>query len=186
LPEVGLDPEPPFLWGSVVPCQDTGVYVVELPEALRKAPIDASLVASWLSFVGTITIDGQPASRSSLVARLSEFWLPSQRIIYVGRTSRPLRPRIGEYARTRLGKRSPHHGGSWVKTLSVLPDCTVWAAATDRYVEAEAELLQAFRRRVPDSEAQGLYDPTRVLPFANLEDEWKIPKLHGIRGAVAR
>ena len=44
-------------------------------------------------------------------------WLPSEPVIYIGKTDRPIRKRLGEFRRHRCGDTSPHAGGQVVKLL---------------------------------------------------------------------
>ncbi len=173
-------------WCDPVPSRRTGVYVIETAATYVLAPIDRAAVAAWLCFVPTVTVDGRPANVAALATRLAGFWLPSRRVIYIGRTSQPLGKRIGQFYRTPLGKRSPHAGGHWVKTLTVLPACRVWWAETDEFERIEGDLFQAFAAMVPAADIRRLYDSSLVLPFANLEDEHKLRKLHGVGRSVLR
>jgi hypothetical protein len=162
------------------------VYVVETEHSHAAAPIDPGAISAWLNRVSTLAIDGRRPTATELTARLAAFWLPSRRIVYIGRSSRPLVDRVGEFYVTRLGNRSPHAGGHWLKTLLVLPQCRIWWASTPAFLAAEGHLFRAFAMTVPDAEAQKLYDSSLVLPFANLEDERKVRKSHGIRGSKLR
>jgi hypothetical protein len=169
-----------------VPSISTGVYIVETDQSYTAAPIDPAAVSGWLNRVSTLTLDGQRPSPSELTTRLATFWLPSRRIVYIGRSSRPLERRVQEFYGTPLGNRSPHAGGHWLKTLSVLAQSRVWWAPTPDFLAAEGQLFTAFARTVSDAEARSLYDPVLVLPFANLENERKLRKIHGIGGAKLR
>jgi hypothetical protein len=132
-----------------------------------------------------MTLDGHTPSVDDLVGRLSAFWLPSQTIVYIGCTTVPLSHRVAAYYKTPLGDRSPHRGGYWVKTLSVLDRCWVtWAIDEEDPEKAEGRLLNAFPPAVPDAEALALHDRSRVLPFANLRDARRVAKNHGLRGAT--
>jgi hypothetical protein len=162
------------------------VYIVEAQRSYAAAPIDRAAVSAWLSRVSTLTLDGRRPTASELVARLAASWMPSRRIVYIGRSSRPLVDRVREFYGTPLGNRSPHAGGHWLKTLSMLPHCHVWWASTPAFLAAEGQLFGAFATTVPDAEAQALHDPTLVLPFGNLENEHKVRKNHGIRGSKLR
>lgn len=59
----------------------------------------------------------------------------------------------------------------------------MWSAATGDYDEAERELLDDFRRTVPAAERHALHDPGLVLPFANLQNGYRVRKHHGIGGS---
>ena len=180
LRSVGLDPLGPVLWGESVASVKTGVYVVELDRTYDAAPIDQGAVMDWITSFPAMRLDGRRPSIEALAGRLADFWIPSRSIIYIGCTMGPLHERVDAYYRTRLGERSPHRGGYWVKTLSVLTQCRVWWAKTEQPRDAEDQLLEAFGRTVPDVEAQALHDPLHVYPFANLEDARKVRKDHGL------
>lgn len=186
LAAVGLPIGRSVAWGAAVPSDSTGVYIVEIDRGYTTAPIDLAAASGWLNRVPTLTLDGQRPTSSELAARLAAFWLPSRRIVYIGRSSRPLVRRVQEFYGTPLGNRSPHAGGHWLKTLSVLAQSRVWWAPTLDFLAAEGRLFTAFAGTVPDAEARSLYDPALVLPFANLENERKIRKIHGIGGAKLR
>jgi hypothetical protein len=186
LAAAGLPVGGSVLWGATVPSSSTGVYVVETGRSHTAAPIDPAAISAWLDRVSTLTVDGRRPTAGELIARLGAFWLPSRRIVYIGRSSRPLVDRVREFYGTPLGNRSPHAGGHWLKTLLVLPQCRVWWASTPAFLAAEGQLFTAFAATVPDAEAQALHDPTLVLPFGNLENEHKVRKNHGIRGSKLR
>jgi hypothetical protein len=183
LRRAGLQPEGPVTWGTPPPTRAPGIYVVELPAPLARAPLDPAVIARWRRRVPTITVDGRPTNAATIAARLAAFWLPSATVLYVGQASRTVRGRVGDYYATPLGDRRPHAGGHWIKTLTCLPDCLVWSAATDDYDTAERDLLDAFARTLPAAERRALHDPWLVLPFANLQDGRRARKAHGIGGA---
>lgn len=170
-------------WGKPVLTRAPGIYVVELPAALEVAPIALSAVGAWIRRVPTITVDGSPTTGVALAARLADFWVPSATVVYIGQASGPVQGRVAAYYRTPLGNRSPHAGGHWIKTLSCINECLVWSAATDDFDVAERELLDDFTRTVPAAERRALYDPSPVLPFANLKNGHGQVKAHGIGGA---
>lgn len=183
LRRVGLRPEGPVPWGSPALTRAPGIYIVELPTALEAAPVALSAVRAWIRRVPTITVDGSPTTGPALAARLGAFWLPSATILYIGQASGPVQGRVRAYYRTPLGDRSPHAGGHWIKTLACLADCVVWSAATDDFDQAERDLLDEFSRTVPAAERRALFDPTLVLPFANLKNGHGKVKAHGILGS---
>jgi hypothetical protein len=96
-----------------------------------------------------------------------------------------LAKRVGQYYLTALGARSPHAGGWFLETLSVLPDLHVYYASCADPSEAEQRILAAFRSSVSEPSRAALHDPERPLPFANLEWPPGTYKRHGIKGAKA-
>jgi hypothetical protein len=168
------------------PTRDPGIYLVELRAPLPVAPVDLGAIARWRQRVPTITVDGRRATAEAIAQRLASFWIPSATVLYIGQASGTVRGRVGAYYGTPLGDRSPHSGGHWIKTLSVLPECLVWSAVTEDFDRLEAELLDDFARTVPAAERRALHDPVLVLPFANLQDGNRARKAHGIgRSRVA-
>jgi hypothetical protein len=179
LRSVGLDPQGPVTWGTPVPESGPGVYVIETPTALDDAPLDETVIAGWLRRVPGLTVDGVRPTPSVLAARLASFWIPDERIVYIGLAGTSVAKRVGQYYRTPLGDPRPHAGGHWLKTLVNLDELRVWWAATDAPAGMEDALLTAFAASVRGR--SGL-----VLPFANLETAQKVRKPHGIRGSKLR
>jgi len=123
--------------------------------------------------------DGQAATVENLRARLDSFWIPGETVVYIGKATRSLATRIGQYYRTPLGDRAPHAGGHWIKTLSILDDLRVtWAEAEDPST-SEDDLLRAFAELVSKEAAANL-PAGPILPFANLEIAGGVRKAHGI------
>jgi hypothetical protein len=111
-----------------------------------------------------------------LQRRLSAFWFPDEVILYVGladasdrRAGRELPERIRDYARTKLGAKSPHSGGWPLLTLNCLSDLHVHYAYCSSVVQAEEDCLRRFAEHVSPASRALLHDRVRVMPFANLE-----------------
>lgn len=183
LRRAGLQPKGPVAWMEPPPTRHPGIYVVELRAPLPVAPLDARAIATWRRRVPTITVDGARATADTLATRLASFWIPSATVLYIGQASGTVQGRVGDYYGTPLGDRSPHAGGHWIKTLSVLAECLVWSAATNDFGRVEEGLLDDFARTVPTAERRALHDPSLVLPFANLQDGRRVRKAHGIGGS---
>lgn len=184
LRSVGLVVDGPVTWAQPVRSARPGVYVVELPAALEKAPIDHNALRTWIERVPTLLLDGERPTPHELATRLTAFWYPDETILYIGRTNRSLRGRLAAYYKTPLGDPRPHAGGSWLKALRDVPHLLVWWAETDADEESEDALLTAFERSVDPAVLEGLYDPTVVVPFANLQTASGLRKDHGISGAL--
>lgn len=145
------------------------------------APVDRCAVAGWLARVPGLKLDGQSEPSPDEVARrLGEFWLCDESILYIGKAGVSLRDRVGAYYRTPLGNRSPHKGGHWIKTLSILRETFVHYAETPRPEESECHLLRVFTSRVTTKAKGHLRDPDRPFPFANLEFPKGNRKKHGL------
>jgi transcription elongation factor GreA len=179
----GLVADGPVRWGSRVPARGPGVYVVELPEPLAKPPVDHRALRDWIDRVPTLELDGHRPTPHELAARLEGFWLPSETVVYVGRTSASLAGRLAAFYGTPLGDPRPHAGGHWLKTLSILDRLLLWWAETDAPEEYEDALLTAFSSGI-DGAGLGLDDPSPVLPFANLQTALGVRKQHGISGSL--
>ena len=119
----GLMPDGPVTWGQPVRSRAPGIFVVELTAGTESAPIDSRAVLAWLQRAPGLLLDGERPAQSALAARLASFWLPRQRVLYVGRTSKSLGGRVGAAYATRLGDRKPHPGGHWLKTLRASTGC---------------------------------------------------------------
>ncbi len=180
---VGLLADGPTLLGRPVRASGPGVYLVELERPLASAPIDAASVGTWLVRVPGLKLDGEPPTSRRLAARLSAFWIPSARVVFIGGASGSVGGRVMALVRHVLGDRQPHASAQWLKTLRV-GGLRVWWAATDAPEEYEDALLDAFAASVPVDERAALHDPDLVLPFANLRNVTGEAKRHGLSGSV--
>ena len=110
----------PVEWGDDELSNSSGVYVVSLSDNPNEnnnceelIPVCETTIENvWLKNASKMTIDGQKANTENIKIFLSEFWLPEENILYIGRTKRKLRVRVGEYYRHQIGKSKPHSGGS--------------------------------------------------------------------------
>lgn len=186
LEAIGFKAEGCGAWGESPRLNGPGVYLVEWQEQVQTAPISLPNVAAWLARVPSLRLDGVRPKAAELAGRLARFWLPSQRVIYVGKASRSVRKRVGDYFDTPLGDARPHAGGHWVQTLNGLEHAVVYWCATRTPEADEMRLLKAFAGRVSSIEAAQLHDPKLILPFANKELEPGQRKSHGIEGSTLR
>ena len=186
LRSVGLMADGPVTWGRPVPSGGPGVYLVEWPDVLAEAPVELTNVGKWLERLPGLRLDGRRPTSRELAARLHDFWLPGQTVVYVGMTTLSIGGRVGAYYRTPLGDRKPHAGGHWLKTLRGLDRARVWWARTTAAEEYEDALLSAFAAGVDASPeaAPRLADRAVILPFANLQTATGVRKAHGISGAM--
>jgi hypothetical protein len=138
--------------------------------------------------VPTLRLDGSRPSAEQLAQRLGEFWVPRQRIIYIGLTTASLAKRLRAYYRTPLGDRKPHAGGHWIRTLGGIEDFDIWWAESDAPGTFEDALLIEFAKLVPETRRARIPGSDVVLlPFANKENtSGTFRKPHGISGAVLR
>jgi hypothetical protein len=183
---VGLMADGPVTWARPVPSSRPGVYVVEWPEPLTDAPVELTAVGSWIERLPGFRLDGHRPTSREVAARLHEFWLPGQRVLYVGMTAQSIGGRVGSLYRTPLGDRRPHAGGAWLRTLRGFERARVWWAETDAPEEYEDAIFTAFAAGIDTSEeaAPRLRDRELILPFANLQDATGARKDHGLSGTV--
>ena len=180
--EIGLVADGPVVWGSPVRSGKPGIYVVELLAPLPRAPVDASLVGRWIERVPTLTLDGNRPTGKELMARLADFWLPDQTVLYAGMTAGSIGGRVAAFYATPLGDPRPHAGGHWLRALRSLEGTRIWWAETNAPVEYLDAFLGAFAERVSAETSASLHDPTVVVPFANLQAPTGLRRDHGIDG----
>ena len=186
LRSVGLMADGPVTWGRPVPTGKPGVYLVEWPESRAEAPVELTLVGKWIERLPTLRLDGERPSSRAVAARLHDFWLPGQTVVYIGMTPASIGGRVGAFYRTPLGDRKPHAGGQWLQVLRGLDRARVWWAVTDAPEEYEDALFSAFAAAVDASPAAAprLPDRAMVLPFANLQNATGVRKAHGLTGTL--
>lgn len=165
---VGLDIDGPVRWGTKPSTRAPGIFAVEVENATRSAPFDVVELRRWLERVPALRIDAERPTESVLADRLGSFWIPSQTLLYVGRTAKSLSSRVAAMYATPLGDRRPHAGGHWLKTLRNQQKLRLWWAETDAPEEYEDALLAAFAESLPDEVITKLADAGPLLPWANL------------------
>ncbi len=127
-----------------------------------------------------LTVDGIPATPNLLAERLGHFWIPNEPILYIGKASTSLRTRVRQYYSTKLGARSPHAGGWWLKTLDELDQLYIHFALCHDATEREQQMLAAFADAFDPVHRKQLFDSDRVGPFANVETTTRLNKRHGL------
>lgn len=188
----GLIAEGSVRWGEDLREQAPGVYVLALTQdsgsatsTLPDALIDSASIDRLLAVRPHIEVDGKHASSDGLRRRLSSFWLPSEPVLYIGQTKRPLQSRLREFYATPIGARSPHAGGWWIKALACRSDIHVHFALTQDFKDCERRMLRYFTTNAEVPSAESGADPHDGMPFAN--KEWwtengrRIRRTHGIR-----
>jgi hypothetical protein len=188
-----LEPEGVVQWGSPVPTNEKGVYIVASTSRAdsraapgARCPLDLKALRQWLEVRPELRMDGKRPSPDALGRRIAEFWLPDEPILYVGLTTRSLRSRVNEYYKTPLGARKPHAGGHFLKTLKTLEQLHVHFARCAVPSEAEDLMLKAFCGAVSVSTLGRLRDSAHPFPFANLEWPRGTRKDHGLSGTKER
>lgn len=177
-------------WSESIKCTNHGIYIVSLSpnpdensNLQQTAPIHREKVREWLFRVPTLKLNNELSpSPDDVVIHLSKHWLPDESIIYIGQTSgktRNLRTRVNEFYRHQLGNRSPHAGGHWIKTLSVLNKTFVYYAELSNPKDTEHNLIKAFSSSVSPKSKHQLEDAEHPFPFANIILP-PVNKKHGI------
>lgn len=186
----GIRPDGPVAWGASVPETDAGVYVIALTDNTQSleatqpdCPLSQSALEMLLRVRPALLVDGTRPDASALAQRLSAFWLRDEVVLYVGLAGTSVHDRVNAYYGTRIGARSPHAGGWFLRMLSVLQQLHVHYAATDEPALAENHMLATFNAQVSDTTRSTLHDPDRPIPFANIEWPKRRYKRHGITGA---
>ncbi len=185
-----LPPAGEVAWGTPVPLDAPGVYVVALTDnlqfrsgALSEAPLDGDALERLLAARPELRLDGARPDFEELATRLRLFWL-AEVVLYVGLAGTSVRKRVRQYYRTPLGARRPHAGGWWLKTLTVFDQLRVHWAPTADPEAGETAMLRGFAGGVSPPALAALHDPERVAPFANLRCGSGLVKRHGITGAT--
>ena len=184
LRSIGLSVDGPVRWGSLPNARIPGIVAVETTKPSDAAPTDIVAIRGWLERVPSLHLDGERPTPTQLDKRLSEFWVPSQRLLYVGRSDKSLGARVRALYSTELGHRRPHPGGHWLKALRELSSLVVWWAETDAAEEYEDEALSAFAASVPEAVRDVLRHPEPLLPWANLESPSGAHRETGLTGSL--
>lgn len=176
------------VWGERVPADTPGVYCVSTtadPRSVVKEPSvfrpSVERLTQLLEVRQHLTIDGERADVARLSERLGNFWLPDEQILYIGKAGSSLQKRTDQYYRTRIGARSPHAGGWWLKMVDGLEDMYVHFATCDAPEVREQDLMRAFEAQVSADTRSRLFDSERVAPFANVDVSPGLRKRHGLR-----
>lgn len=174
-------------WGTPVPSHAPGIYSLSWsadPAATTVSkpnyiPLPTAY-AHLLSERQDLSVDGIPATPNLLAERLRRFWIPNEPILYIGKAGTSLRTRVRQYYSTKLGDRSPHAGGWWLKTLDELDQLHIHFALCADVTEREQQMLATFAGAIDPVHRTQLFDSERVAPFANVETSNRLNKRHGL------
>lgn len=144
LRSLGLTVDGPARWGAPVPSRAPGIIVVELPGGADVAPIDLQALRRWLDRVPSLTLDGERPTPQVLQRRLAQAWLPTQPVLFVGRSTRSIGARLSAIYATALGDAKPNSSGHWLKTLANPGELRVWWAETPAFEEYEDALIETL------------------------------------------
>ncbi|MET3719208.1 hypothetical protein [Arthrobacter sp. UYEF21] len=183
----GLHPAGVVKWGQQVPLDAPGVYVVaSTPDirdssgALRSYSHNPAAFEMLRDVCPAVEIDGKSATGDEMAARVGAFWIPDSAVLYIGRAGTSVQKRVRQYYVTRIGQRSPHAGGWWLKTLAGLDDLFVHYASASDAKSVETALISAFAESVPLASVRNLHDLQHLAPFANVEVRPGVRKRHGM------
>lgn len=175
-------------WGEQIPSDHPGVYIVSTTQDVQTVndgwkdyPYSLAAIGQLLETCPDLSIDLRPATAHTLAERLGRFWLPDDSVLYVGLAGTSVSRRVADYYQTRIGMKSPHSGGWWLKTLLDLDRLFVHYASTDNCVASENAMLQHFAANVPAETSGALHDPLNIAPFANVEVRRRLYKNHGLK-----
>ena len=116
--------------------------IVTINEIFRAARLRPGGRVPW----GKPIPENRPGVYVVALADRKKIVYMGQKIVYIGRTKRPLRKRLGEFDRHKYGARSPHRGGQAVLRLK---GCRlVYWAATSKWAAAEHKMIQHFKKKV--------------------------------------
>jgi len=178
-----------FRWGTAFHDNSHGIYIITtnsqstfLPSTNHHISFCECQIQSWMQNAPEITLDGRIPSAEELKKRLSEFWLPDESVLYIGKAERQkFSERICQYYNHKVGKKSPHKGGYWLKLLLNLRDFHIHLLPTNNSHEIEVDMLQYFMDNVSNETKDNLFDKRLCLPFANLQLKSGVIKNHGLK-----
>lgn len=188
-----LSPVKSVRWNEIPTTEQEGVYIVSLsnnPEKnngiQKSVPISKDIIKKWIAKVDGFELDKINTFNSDkIIKRLSEFWLPDENILYIGKASKRksgsgIATRVNEYYRTDYGEKSPHAGGHWLKSLSILNELSVFYSPCENSGKVEEDMLKFFCNNVSEETKINLRDSNLPLPFANLRLKRGQDKNHGL------
>lgn len=180
-------------WNETVPTEKEGIYIVSLSKdpdinggTLSEIPISKRIIDKWIHKVKGFQLDKVLTfDKDPIIARLSEFWLPDENIVYIGkapirRNGKGIGNRVKEFYKTEYGEKRPHAGGHWIKALSNLNNLYVHYILCKNSGDIEIKLLEYFADNISDKSKGKLRDNELMLPFANLELRKGQIKKHGL------
>jgi hypothetical protein len=178
-----------YQWGSSFINSGNGIYIISqskdkgfLPKANLEISFNANQMDAWLRNAPNILLHGLKPSIQDLKRQLKGFWLPDESILYIGKAEKQtLSERICQFYNHKVGKKSPHKGGYWLKLLINLDELHVHLYSTKDSHKVEEKLLKFFIANVSEKSRKNLIDRELCLPFANLQLRSRVIKNHGFK-----
>ena len=112
-------------WDERISTQDEGIYIVSLSEEsgrnngiLKNPPISRDIIRKWIKKVDGFEIDKiNTFDTGKVIERLSQFWLPDENILYIGKAPRRssgkgLGTASGNIIKQSMGKKDLTLGGT--------------------------------------------------------------------------
>lgn len=155
--------------------------IICLQKTLKSASTMYSLIP-WVKNAPSIILNGNTPSKQALKKQLEGFWLPDESILYIGKAEKQtLSERIYQFFNHKVGKKSPHKGGYWLKLLGNLNSLYIHLYSTKESHKVEENLLKFFIENVSETSRKNLIDKEFCLPFANLQLRSRVIKNHGLK-----
>ncbi len=181
-----------FKWGTAFIENNNGVYIIStsidkdfLPNYEEQIAFNENQIDLWMANAPAILLNNEKPAKNDLMRQLSGFWLPDETIFYIGNAERQtLSERICQFYNHKVGKRSPHKGGYWLKLLKNLDELYIHLYSTKESHVIEEAMLEQFIKNVSELTKAKLIDRNLCLPFANLQLRSRIIKLHGLKNHI--
>lgn len=187
--EFSLKYEGSYRWGSTFINNESGIYIISqskdngyLPKVNLEISFNENQMDTWLKNAPNILLNGIKPSKQDLKKQLKGFWLPDEGILYIGKGEKQsLSERICQFYNHKVGKKSPHKGGYWLKLLSNLNELYIHLYASKDSHIVEEKLLKFFIENISEASRKNLNDKKLCLPFANLQLRSRVIKNHGFK-----
>lgn len=178
-----------FKWGASFIENNNGIYIIStnknkdfLPDHETQIVFNEKQIDLWMTNASNMILNGKKPSKIDLINQLSGFWLTNETILYIGKAEKQtLSERIGQFYNHKVGKKSPHKGGYWLKLLKNLDELYIHLYSTKQSHAIEEEMLNQFIKDISESTKSKLLDKNLCLPFANLQLRSRVIKSHGLK-----
>lgn len=159
-------------WCKKIPSTNKGIYVISMSNfkeknaAVNNILFEYSHLTNWLKYNPKIELNGKRPTPQQLKQYLSGFWHNDESILYIGQTHnrRGLKQRLRRFYRHKIGRKRPHSGGQWIKTLNIINSLSIYWFETNKAYDYEERMLVYFSEQVSNKNIR--------LPFANLKSDY--------------